>query len=73
MGTPISLTMKYSNPKWHRYNEGLLKITDPDLATGPVVAESCGHFIQRDDPSIVVKELSSLLAKLKLSTTSPLP
>ncbi|KAL8969474.1 MAG: hypothetical protein Q9197_004324 [Variospora fuerteventurae] len=66
MGTPVSLTRKYSNQMWHRYNQGLLKITDPDLVTGPIVAKNCGHFVQRDDPSLVVKELMLLLAKLRL-------
>ncbi|KAL8936689.1 MAG: hypothetical protein Q9216_004799 [Gyalolechia sp. 2 TL-2023] len=39
MGTPISLSMKYSNPLWHEYNQGLLKITDPERAIGPLVAQ----------------------------------
>ncbi len=64
MGTPLSLSMKYTNPLWHQYNQDLLKITDPNLATGPIVAKDCGHFIQRDDPSFVVHQLTSLLAKL---------
>ncbi len=66
MGTPISLSMKYTNPLWHRYNQGLLQITDPHLAVGPVVAKNCGHFVQRDDPSFVIDQLSSLLGRLVL-------
>ncbi|KAI4224343.1 MAG: hypothetical protein L6R36_004718 [Xanthoria steineri] len=66
MGTPISLTMKYTNPLWHGYNQGLLQITDPHLAVGPVVANNCGHFVQRDDPSFVIDQLSSLLRRLVL-------
>ncbi|KAL8769256.1 MAG: hypothetical protein Q9209_004757 [Squamulea sp. 1 TL-2023] len=66
MGTPISLSMKYTNPLWHRYNQGLLQITEPYLAVGPVVAKNCGHFVQRDDPSFVIDQLSSLLDRLEL-------
>ncbi|KAL8645811.1 MAG: hypothetical protein Q9226_007128 [Calogaya cf. arnoldii] len=66
MGTPISLSMKYTNPLWHRYNEGLLQITDPHLAIGPIVAKDCGHFVQRDDPSFVTDKLSLLLGRLDL-------
>lgn len=66
MGTPISLTMKYTNPLWHSYNQGLLGITDPELATGPVTAQNCGHFVQRDDPGFVVDQLSLILGKLGL-------
>lgn len=65
MGIPISLSMKYSNPLWHRYNQDLLKITDPELAIGPIVAKNCGHFVQRDDPSFVVDQLSSLLRRVE--------
>ncbi|KAL8856578.1 MAG: hypothetical protein Q9178_006807 [Gyalolechia marmorata] len=66
MGTPISLSMKYTNPLWHRYNQGLLQITEPHLAVGPVVAKDCGHFVQRDDPSFVTDQLSSLIGRLEL-------
>ncbi|KAI4121702.1 MAG: hypothetical protein LQ338_006214 [Usnochroma carphineum] len=45
---------------------GLLKITDSELATGPIVAKSCGHFIQRDDPNFVVDQLYALLTRLEL-------
>ncbi|KAL8698509.1 MAG: hypothetical protein Q9201_006534 [Fulgogasparrea decipioides] len=64
MGTPISLSMQYSNPLWHQYNRDLLRITDPQLAIGPVVAKNCGHFVQRDDPSFVVDQLSWLLGRI---------
>ena len=66
MGTPISLSMKYTNPLWHRYNQGLSQITEPHLAVGPVVAENCGHFVQRDDPGFVTDQLSSLIGRLEL-------
>lgn len=65
MGTPISLSMEYSNPLWHHYNQGLLKITDRERATGPLVAQGCGHFVQRDDPHFVIDQLSLLLRRLK--------
>lgn len=64
MGTPISLSMNYSNPLWHCYNQGLLKITDPKRAIGPLVAKGCGHFVQKDDPVFVLDQLSFLLRSL---------
>lgn len=66
MGTPISLSMKYTNPLWHRYNKGVAQITDPSQSVGPIVAKGCGHFVQRDDPAFVTDHLSSLLSRLKL-------
>lgn len=56
MDTPISLSMKYSNPAWHTYNQGLAKLTSTDRSKGPTQAIGCGHFIQRDDPNLVVDE-----------------
>ena len=65
MGTPISLTTRYSNPLWHKYNQGLSQLTDPALSKGPFEAPGCGHFIQKDDPKLVVTELLELLDKVK--------
>lgn len=65
MGTPLSLSMRYSNPCWHEYNQGLVKITNEDRSRGPIIAKGCGHFIQRDDPGFVVEELSALLDRLR--------
>ena len=64
MGTPIWLSMTYSNPVWHAYNQGLAKITDHERSKGPVEAKGCGHFVQRDDPDFVVRELSELLDRV---------
>ncbi|KAI0878521.1 Alpha/Beta hydrolase protein [Hypoxylon argillaceum] len=55
METPISISMNYTNPTWHRYNQGLTKITSPEKASGPLIAKRCGHFIQRDDPTFVAE------------------
>ena len=55
MGLSVSLTMKYANPPWHEYNEGLAKLTDVERAKGPIIAPGCGHFIQRDNPGFVVQ------------------
>ena len=64
METPISLSMQYTNPVWHTYNLGLVQITDENRRRGPIFAEGCGHFIQRDDPNFVVVELSMILGQL---------
>ena len=49
---------------WATYNEGLTKITDVDNCDGVVIAEGCGHFIQKDDPSFVAKVVGSMIDKL---------
>ncbi|KAI1354109.1 Alpha/Beta hydrolase protein [Xylaria sp. FL0043] len=55
METPISISMNYTNPIWHHYNEGLTKLTSPERSSGPIIAKNCGHFIQRDDPTFVAE------------------
>lgn len=64
LGIPKSLTSRYLNPFWHHYNEGLVKITEPMYRKGPFQAKGCGHFIQRDDPSLVATELVALVDKV---------
>lgn len=70
MGTPIAITQIYTNPYWHRYNQGLAKLTSPNRSKGPIQAEKCGHFIQRDDPDFVVGEIVELLVKQGISMAS---
>ena len=69
MGTPVSLSMQYSNPAWHEYNVGLTKLTDPERAKGPIIATGCGHFIQRDDPEFVVQQVLRMLKDLDSAQT----
>ena len=66
MGTPIGLSMEFMNPTWHRYNQGLVHITDREKSKGPIVAKDCGHFIQRDDPDFVIRETLDLVDKVRL-------
>ena len=70
MGTPKFLSMKYSNPAWHIYNEGLAKLTDADQSKGPIQAKGCGHFIQRDDPNFVVEETLGLVDKVRMQQSA---
>ena len=70
MGTPKSLSMKYSNPIWHEYNLGLSRLVEPGRSKGPTIAPGCGHFIQRDNPSFVVQETLELLDRLRDSNES---
>jgi len=60
MGLSVSLTMKYANPAWHEYNEGLARLTDVERAKGPIIAPGCGHFVQRDNPGFVVQEVFNM-------------
>ncbi|KAI0555702.1 Alpha/Beta hydrolase protein [Xylaria curta] len=64
METPISISMNYTNPTWHRYNQGLTKLTSPDKASGPIIAKDCGHFIQRDNPMFVADLACSMLESI---------
>ncbi|CAF9925698.1 hypothetical protein IMSHALPRED_006757 [Imshaugia aleurites] len=66
MGTPIGLSMMYMNPTWHKYNQGLVHITDREKSKGPILPKGCGHFIQRDDPDFVIKETLDLVDKVRL-------
>ena len=66
MGTPIGLSMMYMNPIWHKYNQGLVHLTNREKSKGPIVAKGCGHFIQRDDPDFVVGETLDLVDKVRL-------
>lgn len=65
MGTPIGLSMMYMNPIWHKYNQGLVQITDREKRKGPIFAKGCGHFIQRDDPDFVIRETLDLVDKAR--------
>lgn len=51
MKTPVAFTESYMQPTWERYNQGLLKLSDPDRVEGVIIARGCGHFIPRDDPA----------------------
>ena len=66
MGTPLGLSMMYMNPAWHKYNQGLVRITDREKSKGPMIAKGCGHFIQRDDPDLVINETLELVDKVRL-------
>lgn len=70
MGTPRFLSMKYSNPVWDSYNQGLAKLTDEDRSKGPIQAKGCGHFIQRDDPNFVVDETLDLVDKVRMQQSA---
>jgi pimeloyl-ACP methyl ester carboxylesterase len=64
MGRPKVLTTTYANPYWHRYNEGLAKITESERSKGPVQAPNSGHFVQKDNPEFVAQELNEILSKI---------
>ncbi|KAK7943207.1 alpha/beta-hydrolase [Apiospora aurea] len=56
------------NSMWHNYNEGLCGLTDRDRAKGPLIAPKSGHFIQKDNPAFVAKELQDLVEKAEASS-----
>jgi pimeloyl-ACP methyl ester carboxylesterase len=61
MGLPQLLSMTYLNPHWHKYNEGLVRITESEKSKGPLLAPGSGHFIQQDSPGFVAQELDKIL------------
>ncbi|OTB03733.1 hypothetical protein M426DRAFT_321438 [Hypoxylon sp. CI-4A] len=62
---PKSLTNAFMNPAWSRYNEGLTHLTETPRARGPLIANGCGHFIQKDDPRLVAELTEQLLEKIR--------
>ena len=58
------MTNQYLNPLWHKYNEGLTKLTRESFGKGPFQAKGCGHFIQRDDPLLVANEVLEIVGKV---------
>lgn len=68
MAIPKVVTNAYVNPAWHRYNQGLARLSArEDNPQEPIIAEGCGHFIQKDDPGFVSKEIGALLDTLSSS------
>ncbi|KAF7939886.1 uncharacterized protein EAE98_000013 [Botrytis deweyae] len=67
MGTPKSMSMRFTNPYWAKYNAGLVSITDKDRCEGVKIASGCGHFIQTGDPDLVAEEIKVILKKLGLA------
>ncbi|TVY20023.1 hypothetical protein LARI1_G000982 [Lachnellula arida] len=63
MGTPKSLSMRFTSKYWAEYNQGLTKITDRDTG-GVVIAPGCAHFIQKDGPGFLAQEVMSMIKKL---------
>ncbi|PYH42443.1 alpha/beta fold hydrolase [Aspergillus saccharolyticus JOP 1030-1] len=63
-GAPPRLTEVYMNPYWHRFNEGLAQLTEPERSKGPLQAPGAGHFIQKDNPDIVCNEIREILERI---------
>ncbi|KAK6608964.1 hypothetical protein H4I96_02895 [Botrytis cinerea] len=66
MGTPKSMSMRFTNPYWAKYNASLVSITDEDRCEGVKIASGCGHLMQIDDPNFVAEEIKVILEKLSL-------
>ncbi|KAH7324224.1 Alpha/Beta hydrolase protein [Stachybotrys elegans] len=62
---PVEVTESYMNPYWHRYNQGLAKLTDPARSVGPLEAPDAGHFIQVDNPGFVASHIQDVLGKIQ--------
>ena len=63
-GASPLLTRVYMNPYWQRFNEGLTQITESERSKGPLQAPGSGHFVQKDNPEFVEKELRWMLERI---------
>ena len=59
------LVIRYVQPVWDGYNKHLALLTSADKSKGSIVAKGCGHFIQRDDPQFVAREICEMLERLE--------
>ncbi len=50
---------------WAGYNELLRSITDEGHCGPVVIAKRCGHFIQKDHPEFVAREVRNMLERLE--------
>ncbi|KAL2213774.1 hypothetical protein CC79DRAFT_1327670 [Sarocladium strictum] len=64
IGMPYSISIHYVNPYWHKYNQGLARLTEGGRSKGPLIASAADHFIQRDRPHFVAVEVSEVLDKI---------
>jgi hypothetical protein len=64
LGVPEILALTYNSLNWRIFLEKLIKVGEPHLRRGPLVAKGSGHFIQLDRPDVVAKEMSDMLDKL---------
>lgn len=55
---------EFINPWWHGYNQGLVTLTESQWSRGPIIAEGCSHFVQRDDPEFVAREILDMLQRI---------
>jgi pimeloyl-ACP methyl ester carboxylesterase len=60
-GMNANMVKRYLQPAWETYNEGLLKLSDNAIGDVRIVPDS-GHFIQMDQPGVVVDAILEVLA-----------
>ncbi|MCO5585505.1 hypothetical protein L7F22_039438 [Adiantum nelumboides] len=65
LGIPAFVVDKYMNAEWDKYNLGLLTLTNPDHARGPIRPKNASHFIQVSNPDIVAQEMYLLYKKVQ--------
>ncbi|KAJ4198701.1 hypothetical protein NW767_008691 [Fusarium falciforme] len=66
LGIPVAVIQTYMNTYWHRYNQGLAKLTVPERSKGPFQVPGAGHFIQADNPTYVAERLHEMLQLLEV-------
>jgi pimeloyl-ACP methyl ester carboxylesterase len=60
---PKAVINAYVNPTWDAYNKGLTRLVQTGCDVK--IAKGCGHFIQKDDPAFVAREISDILNELQ--------
>jgi len=48
-----------------KYNRGLLELTTPSKAKGPIIATGADHFVQLGRPDLVAQEVFEMLGKIQ--------
>ncbi|KAK0637429.1 Alpha/Beta hydrolase protein [Bombardia bombarda] len=63
LNVPARVIDAFVNPAWREYNEGLTRLVIMDYKVEYKIAHGAGHFIQKDSPEWVAKEIDQLIFK----------
>jgi hypothetical protein len=64
LGIKAEYALKYVEPVWVEYNQGLLEAVSSGKRRGPLKAEGADHFVQVGRPDIVADEIVSLVGAM---------
>ncbi|KPI37648.1 uncharacterized protein AB675_3992 [Cyphellophora attinorum] len=65
-GTHVGFNEMYMQPVWDAYNEGLMElVAHKERVKGVIIAEGAGHFVQRDTPEVVARQVVDLIQRVE--------